>query len=91
MPTLFWSRFLATSSWGLERELASEEDVELVPDTAMRLIFLRSSAFPPGTWLGEPYLTDFTGIRANERGNEFLAKHVAKALEQMYGPRIRTR
>jgi acyl-CoA thioesterase I len=74
--------------WGLEREIARQEDVEMVPDTAMRTIFLRSTAFPPGTWLGEPYLTDETGIHANERGNQMSAECVASALVRLYGPGI---
>ncbi len=81
--------FISDPYWGLEREIARQEDVELVSDTAMRWIFLRSTAFPPGTWLGEPYLTDETGIHPNERGKEILAESVAAALEHMYGPRIR--
>jgi acyl-CoA thioesterase I len=81
--------FISDPYWGLEREIARQEDVELVPDTAMRWIFLRSTVFPPGIWLGEPYLTDDTGIHANERGKQILAAHVAEALERMYGPRIR--
>ncbi|MGA2257631.1 MAG: hypothetical protein ABSG53_23460 [Thermoguttaceae bacterium] len=75
--------------WGLERELAREEDVELASDTAMRRIFLRSTAFPPGSWLGEPYLTDETGIHPNELGKQILAEHVAETLVRMYGPRTR--
>ena len=62
---------------------------ELVSDTAMRRIFLRSTVFPPGTWLGEPYLTDETGIHPNQRGKQILAEHVAESLERMYGPQIR--
>jgi lysophospholipase L1-like esterase len=81
--------FISDPYWGLEREIARQEGVELVPDTALRKIFLRSTVFPPGSWLGEPYLTDETGIHANERGNQILAESVAAALEQMYGPRIR--
>jgi lysophospholipase L1-like esterase len=81
--------FMSDPYWGLEREIARQEDVELVPDTAMRSIFLWSTMFPPGTWLGAPYLTDETGIHPNERGNQILADHVAEALERMYGPGIR--
>jgi acyl-CoA thioesterase I len=80
--------FVSDPYWGLEREIARQEDVELVPDTAMRTIFLRSTAFPPGTWLGPPYLTDESGIHPNERGNEILAKYVAEALQRMYGRQI---
>jgi lysophospholipase L1-like esterase len=81
--------FISDPYWGLEREIAREEDIELVSDSAMRRIFLRSTAFPPGTWLGEPYLTDESGIHPNQRGKQILAEHVAEALDRMYGPRIR--
>jgi acyl-CoA thioesterase I len=80
--------YLSDPFWGLEREIAREEDVELVPDTAMRIIFLRSTLLPPGCWLGEPYLTDETGIHPNARGRQILAGAVAEALERMYGSRI---
>ena len=60
--------YMSDPYWGLERELARQKDVELIPDSAMRKLFLRSPTYPPGTWLGEPYLTDETGIHANARG-----------------------
>jgi lysophospholipase L1-like esterase len=75
--------------WGIEREIARQEDVELIPDTAMRTIFLRSPMFPPGSWLGEPYLADETGIHPNAEGNKILARSVAEALERLYGPALR--
>ena len=81
--------YLSDPYWGLEREIARQQDVELIPDSAMRKLFLRSPTYPPGTWLGEPYLTDETGIHANARGQLVLAAAVAKALERMYGPNIR--
>jgi lysophospholipase L1-like esterase len=74
--------------WGLEREIAREEDVELIPDTALRTIFLHSPILPPGSWRGEPYLTDEGGIHPNAAGNEILVDSVAAALERMYGPAI---
>ena len=81
--------YLSDPYWGLEREIARQKDVELIPDSAMRMLFLRSPTYPPGTWLGEPYLTDETGIHANARGQRVLAAAVATALERMYGPSIR--
>ena len=81
--------YISDPYWGLEREIARQEDVELIPDTAMRTLFLRSPVFPPGSWLGEPYLTDETGIHANARGNQILAESVAEALARLYGPEIR--
>ncbi len=61
----------------------------MIPDTIIRTLFLHSPAMPPGNWLGEPYLTDDTGIHPNARGNQMLAKCVADTLERMYGPGIR--
>ncbi len=81
--------FISDPYWGVEREIARQEDVESVPDTSMRRVFLRSRVFPPGTWLGEPYLTDETGIHPNDRGNQILAEYVADALERIYGRGIR--
>jgi acyl-CoA thioesterase I len=81
--------FMSDPYWGLEREIAREEGIELIPDTAMRTLFLRSPVFPPGSWLGDPYLTDETGIHANTRGQKILAEAVAGAIENLYGRRIR--
>ena len=81
--------FISDPFWGLEREIAREEDVELIPDTAMRTLFLRSPLYPPGSWLGAPYLTDETGIHANAHGQKILAQSVADALQRMCGPEIR--
>jgi len=74
--------------WGLEREIAREEDVELMPDTAMRILFLHSPMLPPGSWWGGPYLTDESGLHPNAAGNQVLAEHVTRALERLYGPAI---
>jgi acyl-CoA thioesterase I len=81
--------YISDPFWGLEREIAREEDVELIPDTALRTIFLHSPILPPGSWRGPPYLTDEGGIHPNAAGNEILADSVAAALEQMYGSAIR--
>ena len=80
--------FMSDPFWGLEREIAREEDVELIPDTALRIIFLHSPILPPGSWRGPPYLTDEGGIHPNAAGNEILADSVTAALERMYGPAI---
>lgn len=74
--------------WGVEREIAREEDVELISDTALRVILLHSTILPPGSWLGGPYLTDEGGIHPNAAGNQVLANSVAAALEHLYGPAI---
>lgn len=81
--------YMSDPFWGLEREIAREEDVELMPDTAMRILFLHSPTLPPGSWRGGPFLTDESGIHPNAAGNQVLAEHVARALERLYGPTIR--
>jgi acyl-CoA thioesterase I len=80
--------FIYDPFWGLEREIAREEDVELIPDTALRKIFLHSPLLPPASWFGGPYLTDEGGIHPNAAGNKVLAQAVAEALERMYAPKI---
>jgi len=80
--------YISDPYWGVEREIAREEDVELISDTAMRTLFLHSPVMPPGSWLGEPYFTDEGGIHANALGQQILAEAVAKALVRLYGPQI---
>jgi lysophospholipase L1-like esterase len=74
---------------GLERDLARQYDLELVPDTAIRRLLLASPRLPPGMWTGGPYLTEDDGLHPNDLGNRLLARYVADALERMYGPAIR--
>jgi len=74
--------------WGLERELAREHDIELVPDTAIRRLLLASPTMPPGQWTHVPFLTQSDGLHPNQRGNRLLAEYVLAALGRMYGPAI---
>jgi len=83
------SRGFVTDAYaGLERELAREYDLELVPDTAIRKLVFWSPHAPPGMWSASRYSDD--GLHPNERGARMLAEHVAAALEGIYGPGIRT-
>ena len=68
----------------LEREIAYEMDVQLVPDTWLRQIVLLSPVAPPGKWLPEMQLSS-DGIHSNPRGSVAIARRVAAALHQMYG------
>ncbi len=83
IPRAFFSDPFA----GLERELAREFDLELVADTAIRELVLYSPYAPPGMWTGGPYLSE-DGLHPNARGNELLARHVARALAHLYGPAV---
>lgn len=80
--------FMTDPFWGLERQIAYEQDVELVADSAIRQLVLWSPASPPGMWMPDSRLSD-DGIHSNQRGSQYLAEHVAASLERMYGPRIR--
>ncbi len=80
--------FMTDPFAGLEREIAAEEDVQLVPDSGIRQLVLWSPIAPPGMWLPDSHLSD-DGIHTNRRGNVYLARYVASALEAMYGPAIR--
>ncbi|MHB0955196.1 MAG: GDSL-type esterase/lipase family protein [Pirellulaceae bacterium] len=73
---------------GLEREIAHEQDVELVADSAIRQLVLWSPIAPPGMWLRGTHLSD-DGIHTNARGSKYLARYVADALQRMYGEQIR--
>ena len=79
--------FMTDPFAGLEREIAYEEDVELVADSAIRQLVLWSPVSPPGMWLPGSHLSD-DGIHTNARGNKFVARYVAGALERMYGQQI---
>lgn len=76
--------FISDPFAGIERELAREYDVELVPDTVIRELVLFSPYAPPGMWTGGPFLSD-DGLHPNARGNELMARHVAGALERLFG------
>jgi lysophospholipase L1-like esterase len=70
---------------GLERELAREFDLELVPDTPIRRLVLWSPYGPPGMWLSKSEQLSDDGLHPNAAGNQVLAKYVAAALKRMYG------
>ncbi len=73
----------------LEREIAYEQDIQLVPDTWLRQIVLRGPAAPPGMWFPNLRLSD-DGIHSNQQGSQAIAKHVLHALESLYGDQITT-
>ena len=74
---------------GLERQMARQEGLELVPDTAIRKLVLWSSAAPPGTWVRPEHRLSDDGLHPNARGNKVLAEYVADALARIYGPAVR--
>lgn len=71
----------------LEREIAYEHDVQLVADTWLREIVIRSPAVPPAKWFPEWQLSD-DGIHSNPRGSRRIANRVRDALVSVFGEEI---
>ncbi len=71
----------------LERQIAYEQDVQLVPDSAIRQLVIWSPIAPPGMWFPDSQLSDH-GIHSNPRGSKAMARYVASALQKMYGQQI---
>jgi len=79
--------FITDSFSGLERELARTYDLDLVSDTAIRMLVLRSSTFPIFGNMAGPRFSD-DGLHPNVAGARFLAETVCRALVRMYGSDI---
>lgn len=69
--------------YGLERELAREFDLELVPDTMVRRCFFSSPIAPPGIWMDPSNHLSDDGLHPNMRGQVVFAQSVAAAIERM--------
>ena len=67
---------------GLERRLARQHGLELVPDTPIRQIILLGPALPPGMWFEGLRLND-DGAHPNARGARRMADWVAASLGRM--------
>jgi lysophospholipase L1-like esterase len=74
---------------GLEREIARSHDVEILSDGAIRKLVLWSPSAPPGIWFGRHWHLSDDGLHPNSKGNQHLARCVAKSLERLFGRRIR--
>ena len=72
---------------GLEREIAYEQDVQLIPDGMIRQLIFWSPVCPPGIWSPNSRLSD-DGIHSNPLGSKAMAGRVSYALEQVAGPKI---
>ncbi len=79
--------FIVDPFSGLERELAREYDLELIPDSAIRMLVVRSPVIPiVGDW-SEPHLSE-DGLHPNVAGSRFLAETVRRSLGNLYGPSL---
>lgn len=74
--------FIVDPWFGLERQLARELDLTLVPDGVIRSFVLYSPFAPPGIWTGGPHLSD-DGLHPNRNGNHAFAATVARAIDSL--------
>jgi lysophospholipase L1-like esterase len=81
--------FMIDKYAGLERQLARQYGLVLIPDTAIRRLVLWSPVIPPGAWLPRNAWLSDDGLHPNDRGNQMLAEYVADALARIYGPEVR--
>lgn len=72
--------FVTDPYWGLERELARENDLTLLEDSAIRQLVLWSPIAPPGMWLPDSHLSD-DGLHPNSRGQHYLAERILSCLQ----------
>jgi acyl-CoA thioesterase I len=79
--------FITDSFSGLERELARKYDLTLIPDTAIRMLVVRSPVIPVVGGLTEPHLSD-DGLHPNVAGAHYLAESVYRSLLRMCGSEI---
>jgi lysophospholipase L1-like esterase len=79
--------FITDRFAGLDRELAREHDLELIPDGSIRQLVFFSPITPLSSWTGRKLSDD--GLHPNGAGNEFLADRVEAALSRVYGGSLR--
>jgi len=72
----------------LEREVARNNDLELLPDSMFRFLVLWGPYAPPGMWLSKKSRLSDDGIHPNRRGDAYLARKVATKLAALYGDQI---
>jgi hypothetical protein len=83
--------FVTDPFQALEREMARQLRLELIPDTAIRRLVLWSPSVPPGLWMRPELRLSDDGLHPNARGNRLLAEYVVGALERIYGSDVRAR
>ena len=70
--------FIVDPFLGIEREIAREMDLDLIPDSMVRRLVLFSPFAPPGIWLTKENRYSDDGLHPNDHGNAMMARTVAK-------------
>ena len=73
---------------GLERELASKYDLQLIDGSLIRSFVFNSPIMPPGIWLNPNQRYSDDGLHPNSRGNEHFARVVCESLVKIFGDSI---
>ena len=79
--------FITDPFAGLERELAREYDLELIPDSMIRMLVVRSPAIPMVGDVAKPHLSG-DGLHPNPTGARYLADRIVSALRRLFVPAI---
>lgn len=75
--------FISDPYFGLERQLAREYDLELIPDTLIRRFIFWSPIAPPGIWCPRDWHLSSDGLHPNQAGNALFAKSVQTAIDRI--------
>ena len=73
--------FISDPFYGVERELAAEYDLQLIPDTIIRRFVYFSAIAPPCYWMDPSQHLSNDGLHPNARGQVEFAKVVADAIK----------
>ena len=69
--------FVIDQWYGLERKLAREYGLSLIPDTMIRRLVFWSPIVPPGSLVSSEMLLSEDGLHPNENGNRLMAETIA--------------
>ena len=80
--------FITDPYHGLERELATKYDLQLIDDSVIRSFVFSSPIIPPGMWLDPSRRYSDDGLHPNALGNEYFARVVSQSLVKVFGESI---
>lgn len=75
--------FVNDPYFGLERELAGEYDLQLIPDSLIRQFVFWSPIVPPGAWFGPSRWLSKDGLHPNQAGNELFVEYAKIAMSRV--------
>ncbi|MCR9119406.1 MAG: GDSL-type esterase/lipase family protein [bacterium] len=80
--------FISDPYDGLERELASKYDLQLIDDSVIRNFVYNSPIVPPGSLLDSSRHYSDDGLHPNQSGNKYFADVVSQSLAKVCGGSI---